>query len=88
MKTKPSTEALIANLDAIPKDRPFTPVMPDGVRLVGVTRGDFTVLEGSLADSGRGHYATILLGAITYKVIGKPCGARCHCDARLEVVTE
>jgi hypothetical protein len=88
MKTKLSTDALIANLDSIPKDRPFTPVMPDGTRLEGITRKDFTVLDGRLVDRGRGHYATILLTGITYKVIGAPCGLNCYCDARLEVVTE
>jgi len=66
----------------------FTPMSADGRSRLDVASADIEVVSGEPFTSRRGVQGRIRIKGELFDVKGKPCGARCYCDAQLVKVPD
>jgi hypothetical protein len=66
----------------------FTPMSADGRFRLDVASADIEVVSGEPFTSRRGVQGRIRIKSELFDVKGKPCGARCYCDAQLVKVPD
>lgn len=66
----------------------FTPMSADGRFRLDVASTDIEIVSGDPFVSRRGVQGRIRIKGELFDVKGKPCGARCYCDAQLVKVPD